>query len=105
MTRSEGVVWTVCLGIPGKVLEVRSDGVAVVEFSDGVTVETDANTIDGIKPGDYVVVHAGIIIAKLSEEDIDEWARDLHEFIGELEDKSGEIFRMLEELEGPKQPS
>ena len=76
---------------------------AVVEFSDGVTVETDSNTIDEIKPGDYVVVHAGIIIAKLTEEDIDAWAKDLREFIGELEYKSEELFHMLREIVKPKE--
>ncbi len=89
-----------CLGVPGRVVEIKEGGIAVVEFSNGVTIETDANTIEGIKPGDLVVVHAGIIIAKLREEEIEEWARSLQEFISELESKESEIAEMLRELEG-----
>ncbi|MCE4625748.1 MAG: HypC/HybG/HupF family hydrogenase formation chaperone [Desulfurococcales archaeon] len=89
-----------CLGVPGKVIEVRGDGVAVVEFSNGVRIETDANTIEGIRPGDLVVVHAGIIIAKLREEEIEEWASTIKGFIEELEAKETELLRMLEEIEG-----
>ncbi|MCE4628383.1 MAG: HypC/HybG/HupF family hydrogenase formation chaperone [Desulfurococcales archaeon] len=86
--------------MPGRVVEIKEGGIAVVEFSNGVTIETDANTIEGIKPGDLVVVHAGIIIAKLREEEIEEWARSLQEFISELESKESEIAEMLRELEG-----
>ena len=89
-----------CLGVPGRVVEIKRGGIAVVEFSNGVTIETDANTIEDIRPGDLVVVHAGIIIAKLREEEIEEWARSLQEFISELESKESELADMLRELEG-----
>ncbi|MEB3764583.1 MAG: HypC/HybG/HupF family hydrogenase formation chaperone [Desulfurococcales archaeon] len=88
-----------CLGIPGRVVEVRGDGIAIVEFSDGVSIETDANTIEGIRPGDYVIVHAGIIIAKLSDEQLETWAKDISEFIAGLEEKGEEILDMLRSLE------
>ena len=52
-----------CVGLPAKVMTMK-DGMAVV----------DAN----LEPGDYVMVHAGIAIAKITEEDEDE-AEDLLE--------------------------
>ncbi|MCE4622032.1 MAG: HypC/HybG/HupF family hydrogenase formation chaperone [Desulfurococcales archaeon] len=88
-----------CLGIPGKVVQIKDNGIAVVEFSDGVSIETDANTIEGIRPGDYVIVHAGIIISKLTEEQMEEWARDISDFIKELEEKESELLEMLGGLE------
>lgn len=87
-----------CLGVPGRVVEVKDNGIAVVEFSNGVTIETDANTIEGIQPGDHVIVHAGIIISKLTIEQMEEWARDIRDFIRELEEKESEIIEMLEGL-------
>lgn len=88
-----------CLGKPGKVVQIKDNGIAVVEFSDGVSIETDANTIEGIQPGDYVIVHAGIIISKLTKKQMEEWARDISDFIKELEEKESELLEMLGELE------
>ena len=40
--------------------------------------EVSAELIENLEPGDYVMVHAGIAIAKITEEDEDE-AEDLLE--------------------------
>lgn len=58
-----------CVAIPGKVMEV-SDGTAVVDFS-GNRVNARAGLVD-VKPGDMVLVHAGCIIQKVTEEEADE---------------------------------
>ncbi len=55
-----------CLGIPGKVVEVRGR-MAVVDFG-GVRREVDAS-LENVTPGDYVIVHAGIVISKLDPEE------------------------------------
>jgi len=49
-----------------KVLEVEGRR-AVVEFN-GVKSVVDASLVD-VNPGDYVIVHAGMIIAKLDEKE------------------------------------
>ena len=55
-----------CVAMPGKVLKV--DGtVAEVDFS-GNVVRAEAGLVK-IKPGDYVLVHAGCIIQVISEEE------------------------------------
>jgi len=56
-----------CLGVPGIVVEVK-DHEAVVDFG-GVRKIVDAFLVEDLKPGDYVIVHAGAIIAKISEEE------------------------------------
>ncbi|HDJ84022.1 MAG TPA: HypC/HybG/HupF family hydrogenase formation chaperone [Desulfurococcaceae archaeon] len=56
-----------CLGVPGIVIEVKGHE-AVVDFG-GVRKIVDAFLVEDLKPGDYVIVHAGAIIAKISEEE------------------------------------
>ncbi|MCC6029742.1 MAG: HypC/HybG/HupF family hydrogenase formation chaperone [Candidatus Korarchaeum sp.] len=67
-----------CLGIPGRVLEVRGN-VALVDFG-GVTREVDAS-LEEVAPGDYVLVHVGMIIAKIDEEEAMEISKLLSEIL------------------------
>ncbi len=59
-----------CVGISGKVVKV--DGDAALVDSQGARKEISAGLIDDLEPGDYVMVHAGIAIAKITDEDEDE---------------------------------
>jgi hydrogenase expression/formation protein HypC len=52
--------------MPGKVLAVK-ENIATVDFS-GNIVEAQADLVS-VKPGDYVLVHAGFILQKLSQEE------------------------------------
>jgi len=54
-----------CLGVPAKILET-SDGAAVVELG-GVRREISVMLIDDVSVGEWVIVHAGFAIEKLSE--------------------------------------
>lgn len=55
-----------CVAMPGRVVKV--DGTkAEVDFS-GNLVHAEAGLVK-IKPGDYVLVHAGCILQVMSEED------------------------------------
>ena len=65
-----------CVGLPAKVMTMK-DGMAVVDASVAKR-EVSAELIENLEPGDYVMVHAGIAIAKNKEEDEDE-AEDLLE--------------------------
>ncbi len=56
-----------CLGVLGKVEKIREDNTAVVNV-DGVKILADA-IYTQVKEGDYVVVHAGIIISKEKREE------------------------------------
>ena len=68
--------YIMCVGLPAKVMTMK-DGMAVVDAS-GAKREVSAELIENLEPGDYVMVHAGIAIAKITEEDEDE-AEDLLE--------------------------
>ena len=61
-----------CLGIPGRVLEIHDDRgllMGAVDFG-GVRREVClAYVAPEIKPGDYVVVHVGFAISRVDEEE------------------------------------
>lgn len=56
-----------CVGLPAKVTELH-DGVAVIDAS-GAQREVSAEMISDLAPGDYVMVHAGMAIAKITGDD------------------------------------
>lgn len=59
-----------CVGLPARVVTVR-DGMALVDAS-GAKREVSAELIDQLDPGDYVMVHAGVAIAKITSDDEEE---------------------------------
>ncbi len=59
-----------CVGLPAKILTMK-DGMALVD-AHGAKREISAELIEDLEPGDYVMVHAGIAIAKITEDDADE---------------------------------
>jgi hydrogenase expression/formation protein HypC len=60
-----------CLGVPGKVIEVR-DSVAVVDFW-GVRKEVRLDIVDeNVVPGDYILNHVGFAIRRIPPESIAE---------------------------------
>ena len=56
-----------CVGLAAKVVGVK-DGMAVVDAS-GAKREVSAELMEDLEPGDYVMVHAGIAIAKITDDD------------------------------------
>ena len=58
-----------CVALPGKVIEINGRD-AVVDFS-GNKVTARAGLVD-IKVGDYVLVHAGCVIQKVSKQDMED---------------------------------
>jgi len=60
-----------CLGVPGRVVEVNGL-VAVVDFW-GTRRKVRLETVDQpVRPGDYVLVHVGFAIRRIPEEEIEE---------------------------------
>ncbi len=58
-----------CLGIPGKVLQVRGEHatrMATVDFG-GVTKDICLAYVPEVDVGDYTIVHAGFAITRLDE--------------------------------------
>jgi len=56
-----------CLAVPGKVIEIN-DNKALVDMS-GMKIETYLNLLEDVSIGDYVIVHAGFAIEKLTPEE------------------------------------
>lgn len=54
-----------CLAVPSKILRIE-DRTAVVDAG-GVTRRASLLLAEGVKTGDYVIVHAGFVIQKIDE--------------------------------------
>ena len=55
-----------CVGLSAKVVKI-GDGVAIVD-ADGAKREVSAQLIEDLEPGEYVMVHAGVAIARITDE-------------------------------------
>jgi hydrogenase expression/formation protein HypC len=84
-----------CLAIPGRILEIVPDDphAAVIEVI-GVRRRVDIRLVedDGIKIGDWVLIHVGFAMSKISEEDAFDQMRMLTEL--------GECDAAMEEVRG-----
>lgn len=56
-----------CVGLSAKVVSIE-DGTAVIEAG-GAKRNVSADLINDLEPGDYVMVHAGVAIAKITDDD------------------------------------
>lgn len=56
-----------CLAIPTKILSIQGDN-ATIELG-GMRREVSLMLVEGASVGEWVIVHAGFAIEKLSEED------------------------------------
>ena len=56
-----------CVGLSARVVSVNKD-TALVDAS-GARREVSAELLDDLEPGDYVMVHAGVAIAKITPEE------------------------------------
>jgi len=57
-----------CWAVPARVLEIN-DMIAKVDFGGGTIREVLAATPEELSVGDYVLVHAGVAISRLSEQE------------------------------------
>jgi hydrogenase expression/formation protein HypC len=56
-----------CVGLSARVVRVE-EGTALIDAS-GAKREISAGVLDDLEPGDFVMVHAGVAIAKITEDD------------------------------------
>ncbi len=83
-----------CLAIPGKIEQIESNNygnarMARVSFG-GITKEASLEMLPQAQVGDYVLVHVGVAISKVNEEEARKTFSYLQEIgeLGELEDVS-----------------
>ena len=89
-----------CLGVPGKVIEIYESGglkMGKVDFG-GVVRETCLAYVPEIEIGDYTVIHVGFAISLLSEEEANKTLEMLRE-IGQF----GEELGLYDELPNPNE--
>jgi hydrogenase expression/formation protein HypC len=74
-----------CLGIPAKI--IRIDGDFADANINGAYIRIGLQLVEGIKEGDYVLVHAGFALEKINEQE----AIDTLKMIRELDSTNTEI--------------
>jgi hydrogenase expression/formation protein HypC len=57
-----------CLALPALVKEMLPNDLAMVQLG-GVTKEISLALVEGVVPGDYVIVHVGYALSKLDPEE------------------------------------
>ena len=68
-----------CVGLSAKVVKI-SEGTAVVDAG-GAKRKVSAQLLEDLEPGDYAMVHAGVAIAKITDEDDDETDQLMEELL------------------------
>lgn len=68
-----------CLAIPGKILELAPEGPTALVDVVGVRRRVDLTLLqdEGPQPGDWVLIHVGFALSKISKEDAAEQMRML----------------------------
>jgi len=66
-----------CLAVPAKVKSINRDR-ALVDFG-GIGKEISLGILNGVKKGDYVLVHAGFAIGKVYQKEAEDTLRALKE--------------------------
>ena len=69
-----------CLSIPGKIIDV--EGEAAVVSVGGSEVEVSLQLLDNVQEGEYVLVHSGFALQRISEKE----ASNMLEVIRELDE-------------------
>lgn len=67
-----------CVGLSAKVVKI-SNGTAVVDA--GGAKREVSKLLENLEPGDYVMVHAGVAIAKITDEDESETDQLMEELL------------------------
>lgn len=82
-----------CLGVPGKVIEVyETNGIRMgkVDFG-GVSKEVCLAYVPEVEIGDYTIIHVGFAITRLDEQSAQESLK-LFQEMGKLEEELGVTF-------------
>ena len=77
-----------CLAVPMKV--ERIEGFRAQVESAGVTMTVDVSMVPEIKVGEYVIVHAGFAIERLSPEYAEETLNLIREMVETMEQEKSE---------------
>ncbi len=80
-----------CLSIPSKIVEILPDNFAIVDTM-GVKRKVSLDLMpEPVEVGDYVLIHVGYAMTKMSEEDALESLKIYEEIIQKLEEEGEEV--------------
>ena len=77
-----------CLAIPVRVERLLDKELAVVEM-DGLRKEISLALVDGVREGDYVILHVGYALTRLDPEEAERTLALFAELAGRLDDGGG----------------
>lgn len=92
MQRSEEGATRVCLAIPGQIIEVEDseNHLAMAEVA-GVRRRVNVGLLDGVEPGDWVLIHVGFAMSRIDEAEALATHRLLREMGAEYEEELAEL--------------
>ncbi len=70
-----------CLAVPGRIIAIQREHRAEVDFG-GIIRSVQLDLVPDARQGEYVIVHAGFAIQKLTEEDARETLAVIEEAFG-----------------------
>jgi hydrogenase expression/formation protein HypC len=76
-----------CLSIPVRIVNIEG-GFATVSFGEN-TYRASLQLLEGVQPGDYVLLHAGFAIQKLDRQEAEETLRLIDEMKDLPDGRSG----------------
>ena len=74
-----------CLAVPLELIEISSDGRAGIVSTGGSKMEVGLDLVPEAKPGDYLLIHAGIAIQVLEKEEAEETLRIFRQYSEQLD--------------------
>ena len=69
-----------CVGLSARVIRINENGTALVDAS-GARRQVSAQLLEDLEPGDYVMVHVGAAISKITSDDQTETEELLEELL------------------------
>jgi len=71
-----------CLSIPAKILSI--EGNTAQASVGGAVIRTSLHLVDNVKVGDYILIHTGFALQKISDEEALEMIRIIRELEQEI---------------------
>ena len=79
-----------CLAIPAEVVEISDEGETATVSLDGVRKDISLALVEGVRPGDYVLVHVGYALNVVSKEEAAATLALMAEYEAGAEEQEGE---------------
>ena len=79
---------SMCYAIPAKIIEIDGE-TAYVDYG-GVKRKVNVSLMESIKTGDYILIHAGFAIEKLSKKSAEETLQLIHDVMQSIDENEND---------------